>query len=118
METPIHADHPRLALLDALFHVPPLSRHLDRRLYGLYTGVHGEDHVVPEHLGHLLRIGSQVGRMEGTGRERAEVGLGDEGGEETGVTVTLVDGAVGGEHVDVFVALWVPDSVLPEKEDQ
>jgi len=34
-----------------------------------------------------------VGRVEGSGGEGAEVGLGDEGLDETGVAMSLVDGA-------------------------
>lgn len=43
--------------------------------------------------------------MECAGGEGEALGLGDEGGDYTGMTVTLIDGRVGGEEVEVFAAL-------------
>jgi hypothetical protein len=102
METPIDADDPRHTLLDPLLHIPPFPRQLDGGLDGFDPRVHREDHVVPKHLCDLGGVRTEVGRVEGSGGEGAEVGLGDEGLDETRVAVTLVDGAVG-RRVDTGV---------------
>lgn len=47
--------------------------------------------------------------MEGAGGEGEAGGLVGEGFDEGGVAVTLVDGAVGGEEVEVVAPFGVPD---------
>lgn len=94
MKIPLGTEHDRLPTRYALAHIRPLPRQLDRRLDGLGAGVHGEDHVVAEHLRDGAGELAEEGVVEGAGGEGEFLGLGDEGGDDAGVAVAL-DG-VGG----------------------
>lgn len=98
-----------LASLDALDLVRPLAGDLDGGLGSLSARVHGQDHVVAKDVANLLGpLGEDI-VVEGAGAEGEGGGLLDEGLDELGVAVALVDGRVGGEEVHVLAALGVPD---------
>lgn len=94
METSVHANHPSLSLWDSLFSVSPLSCELDGGLDSLHTRVHGQNHVVSKQLGDLFSVGSEVGRVECSGREGDKMSLGCQGLEDSRVAVALVDSRI------------------------
>ena len=55
MEVARSAEDDGLAVGYTLLLVRPLTRKLQRRLNCFRTRVHGQDHVVPEHVRDLLR---------------------------------------------------------------
>lgn len=98
-----------LALLNALDLVSPLAGNLDGRLGSLSAGVHGQHHVVAEDVADLLGpLGEHI-VVEGSRAQRQTGGLVDESLDKLGVAVALVDGAVGGQEVEVLLALGIPD---------
>lgn len=98
-----------LVLLDALDLVRPLAGNLDGRLNRLGARVHGQNHIVAKHLADLLSpLGKDV-IVKGARAEGQAASLLGEGLDELRVAVALVDGAVGGQEVEVLAALGVPD---------
>ena len=89
--------------------VGPLSGELDGRLAGLHARVHGQHLVVVEQLGDVLLELAEHVVVEGARAERELARLRHERLEDARMTVALVDGAVGAQEVEVFVALDVPD---------
>lgn len=99
----------RLVLLDALDLVSPLAGNLNGSLDGLGAGVHGQDHVVAEHGADLLSpLGEDI-IVESARAESETAGLLGDNLDELRVAMALVDGAVGGEEVEVVAALGIPD---------
>lgn len=103
---------------DTLDLVSPLAGELDGRLDSLSTSVHGQNHVVAKHLVDLLSpLGEDI-VVEGAGAEGQTAGLLGEGLDELGVAVALVDGAVGGQEVEVLATLGIPHvDALSARED-
>lgn len=98
-----------LVLRNTLDLVCPLASNLDGSLDGLSTGAHGQTHVVAENLLDLLGpLGEDI-VVESARAEGEAAGLLSQGLDKLRVAVTLVDGAVGGEEVEVLVSLGVPD---------
>lgn len=89
MEIAFHAEYDRFSLRDSLLHVRPLACELETRLNGLRSRVHGKNHVKAEHLCHLLRILSKISVVECARGERQLLGLLDESGHDSWVTVSL-----------------------------
>lgn len=109
MEVLLGSKDQSLMSRDALDLVCPLPGNLDSGLDGLRAGVHGESHVVAEHGVDLFGpLGEHI-VVEGAGAEGEPAGLLGEGLDELGVAVALVDSTVGGEEIDVVLALGVPD---------
>jgi hypothetical protein len=96
-----------LVLLDALDLVAPLTRALDGGLDGFGAGVHGQDLVVAGQLGDGLVEPGQLVVAEGAAGQGDLGGLAPEHLQQTGVAVTLVDGAVRSQAVHVAVAFHV-----------
>ncbi len=103
------AEDEGLALLDALDLVGPLAGDLDGGLDGLGARVHGQHHVEAEDAADLLGPHGEHVVVEGARAEGQAAGLFGEGAHQLRVAVTLVDGAVGGQEVEVVLALGVPD---------
>ncbi|KAI6751061.1 hypothetical protein HG530_013975 [Fusarium avenaceum] len=98
-----------LLLGNALDLVCPLAGNLDGSLDGLCTSAHWQNHVVAKDAADLL---SPLGKdivVEGSGAESQPAGLLSKSLDELGVTMALIDSAVGGEEVVVVAALRVPD---------
>ncbi len=93
---------------DALDVIGPLARNLDGGLDGLGAGVHRQDLVVAEVLGDVLLVGAEHTVVEGAGGERELLGLLGHRPHDAGVTVSLVDGAVGAQEIEIPFALDVP----------
>lgn len=70
----------------------------------------GRDHVEAEQLGGILCKAREHIVVESATAQSQPRGLLSEGLDKLGVAVTLVDGAVGGEEVEVVLALGVPDA--------
>lgn len=104
-----HRQDQGLVLGNALCLVAPLSRNLDGRLDGLCARVHGQDHVEAKRLGDDLGKARKDIIVKGSRAQGQGAGLVDEGLDELGVAVALVDGAVGRQKVEIVLALGVPD---------
>ena len=104
--------------LDTLDLVRPLAGNLDGRLDRLGTSVHGQNHVVAEHLADLFGPAGEDIVVESARAEGQTASLVGQGLDELRVAVTLVDSAVGGEEVKVVLAFGVPDIyALSTRED-
>ncbi len=98
-----------LAVRHALDLVAPLARGLDRGLHRLGTRVHGQHPRVAGQLAHLPVQRAQLVVAERPRGQRHLLGLLDQRAADPRVGVALVDRGVGGEEVEVLVALDVPD---------
>ena len=98
-----------LSLWNALDFVCPLPRNLDRRLNSLRTSVHWQDHVISEDRLDLLCPFREHIVVECSRGEGESLSLFAQSLDEFRVAMTLVDGAVGGEEVEVVFAFGVPD---------
>ena len=103
------AEDEGLALLDALDLVGPLAGDLDGGLDGLGARVHGQHHVEAEDAADLLGPHGEHVVVEGARAQGQAAGLLGQGAHQLRVAVALVDGAVGGQEVEVVLALGVPD---------
>lgn len=108
MEIVLGTEHHRLVLGNTLDLVPPLARDLDTRLNRLGSRVHGQDHVESEELGDKLGKPWENIIIKGARTKGDTRGLIDESRQQLRVTVTLVDGGIGGQEVEVVTALGVP----------
>lgn len=89
MEVTRNAKDNSLAFRDTFFHISPLSRELDTGLDCFGTSVHGQHHVISKHGGDFLGKTTENTVVERPGRERQFLGLLDQGGHDTGMTVSL-----------------------------
>lgn len=110
VEVLLYREDQRLVLRDTLDFVSPFARDLDGRLNRLGASVHGKDHVEAEQLGGILCKAREHIVVESATAQSQPRGLLSEGLDKLGVAVTLIDGAVGGEEVEVVLALGVPDA--------
>ena len=108
MEIVLGTDNQRLVLWDSLNLISPLARDLDARLDGFSTGVHGQDHVITKELGDELGEPGKHIVVEGAGAEGQPRRLVAKRSYQLGVAMALVDGGVGGQEVEVVVALGIP----------
>ena len=108
-----------LTLSNLLDLIGPLTSNLDGSLDGLGTSVHGQDHVVAESAAHLGSPDGEDVIVESARAQGQPTSLLSEGLDQLGMTVALVDGAVGREEVEVVVALGIPDvhALGPRKHD-
>ena len=97
-----------LVLRNVLFHVPPSSGELQRGLDGLCTGVHGQNGFEAEKLGDELGEFCVHVIVERSGGQSQSLRLLGQGLDDVRMAVTLVDGGVGTEEVQVLLTLWVP----------
>jgi hypothetical protein len=93
VEVSLASENKRFTRLDTLAHICPLAGDFEAGLDGLCASVHGEDHVVAEHGGEVAGEGGEDGVVKGTGTEGELASLLDQGGENLGVAVTLIDGS-------------------------
>ena len=89
--------------------VTPFAHYLDGALHRLRSAVHGQDFMRTGKLAQLLIKKSQLIIAEGAGSQSQLLGLVDHGLQDLGVAVALVDGRIGRQAVEVFIALYVPD---------
>lgn len=118
MEVLFDAKDQCLALCDLLDLVRPLPGDLDGRLYGFGSRVHGQHHVVAEHLLDLLSPFGKHVIMKSSRAQRQTAGLFSQSLHKLWVAMTLVDSTVGRQKVEVVLALWIPDiNTLSTGED-
>ena len=98
-----------LVLRHALDLVAPLAHRLDRGLDRLGARVHRQDLVRAGQRRELLVEAAELVVAEGAAGQRQPAGLLDHRREDLRVAVALVDRRVGGEAVEVAVALDVGD---------
>lgn len=109
MEVLRNTKDPGFVLGNALDLVGPLASKLDGRLDSLGTSTHGQTHVVAKDVANLLGpLGEDI-VVESARAQGEAASLLGESLDELGVAVTLVDGTVGREEVEVLAALRVPD---------
>jgi hypothetical protein len=101
-------DHFRLAGGNALHAVAPLPGRLDRGLHRLGARVHHERHLHARQLVELLVEHRELIVPEGAGGQREAPGLPDRRVENVGVTVSLADGRVAGQTVEIPAPIDVP----------
>ena len=102
-----------LALGNALDLVAPLARGLDGGLDRLGAGVHGQRHVEAGQLVQFLVEQRQLVVAKGARGQRDLVRLLDHGLQNLGMAVSLVDGRVGGQAIEIAIAFDVvhPDAL-------
>ncbi len=93
----------------ALRPIAPLPDRLDGGLHRLGARVHRERLVVAGGRGQLGQEGAHLVVVEGPGRQGQTLHLLPGGPEDLRVAVPLVQRRIGAEHVQVLVALHVPD---------
>jgi hypothetical protein len=98
-----------LVLRDPLDRVTPFAGELDRGFDRFGPRVHREHLPVARQLGHLFVQKAQLVAAEGARRQRDAVRLLEHRLTDARVGVTLIDGGVRGEKVEVFGPLDVPD---------
>lgn len=94
MEIPLASQNNRLASRDILAHISPFAGDLETCLDGLGTSVHRENHVIPKHGGDFAGKRPKGRVVEGTRGEGESAGLIDEGGEDFGMAVALIDRSI------------------------
>ena len=109
MEVVLAGDDLGLVRCDTLLLIAPLAGGLDSGLDGLGARVHGQDHVVPGQGAELLGQHRPLVVAEGARGQRKLAGLGDQGVDDAGMVVALVDGRIGAQAVEVLLAVDVPD---------
>ena len=119
MEVALGHDDERLVLGYALDLVAPAAGQLEGGFDGLGAGVHRQELVVAEVLGGHLLIGSQAVIVERAGSQAQLVGLLAEGLHDLGVAMSLVDGGIGRQKVEVAFPVDVPDeyALSPFQDD-
>lgn len=88
-----------LAIGNALDVVTPPTGELDGRLATFDARIHGQDAVVAKEVGDKLGVFSERVVVKGTTREREFGGLVDQGLDNLGVAMPLIDGRVGGKEL-------------------
>ena len=94
---------------DALDAVAPRARDLDAGLDGLGAGVHRQHEVLAAQLGERRGEDAELVVVVRAARERQAVELLLRGGEDRRMPVAEVQRRVGGEQVEVALALDVGD---------
>jgi len=92
---------------DALRAVRPRAGDLDPRLDGLRTGVHRQHEVLAAQLRERRGEGAELIVVERSARQRDPAQLRGGRGHQGGVAVTEVEGGVGGQQIEVALALDV-----------
>ena len=92
MEVPCHAQHDGLTVFDTLRLICPLAREFERGFNSLRPSVHGQDHVIAEKVGDLLREAAEHRVVERARRQRELLRLLDESRDNPRVAVTLSSG--------------------------
>lgn len=98
-----------LSIGDALAGVSPLSGEFYGGFNGFGTGVHGADLVESAELGDAFKEESDFGVVESAGDNGDVIELFFEGVDDAGVEVSVGDGGVGADAVNVLVAGLIPD---------
>ena len=107
VEVALAGDDLGLIVRDALDRVAPLSGGLQRRLHRLGAGVHGERHV---HAGEVVQVLAEQGQLvvaERARRQRHALRLVEHRRHDARMAVSLVDRRVGGQAVQVALAVDV-----------
>ncbi len=90
---------------DAAHGLAPLAGGFERGFDGFDAGVHGQGHAEAGELVEVAEEERELVVAEGAGGEGDLLCLGHHGGEDAGMAVALVDGGVGGEEVEVAMAV-------------
>src|SRR5215468_12431964 len=93
---------------DALDPVAPTACRLDRGLNRLGSGVHRQGGVELRDAAKLFEERTELVAVVGARRHRQALRLLGEGLEDAGMTMTVADRRIGAHHVDVALALGVP----------
>lgn len=92
MEVARGAEDDGLAFGDAFLLIRPLAREFERGFNSFSPSVHGQDHVIAEKVGDLLREAAEHGVVERARRQRELLRLLDESSDNPRVAVTLRTG--------------------------
>ena len=109
-----------LALRHAFHLVAPLPDRLDRAFHRLGAAVHGEDLVRAGQLAELLVEERELIVVERPRGERQGARLVDKRLVNLRVAVSLVDGRIGGEAIEISVAVHIPQphALAPREHDR
>ena len=110
-----HTQYQRLVLRDLLRLVSPLPCDLDGRLDCLGTGVHGEDHLETEKLCDKLGEFGEDIVVEGSRAQGQSGSLLSQSLDELRVAMTLIDGTICGEEVQILLAWRLSQQEKTEK---
>ena len=87
----------------------PLAGGFEGGLDGFGAGVHGERHLEAGEVVEVFVEERELVVAEGARREGELLGLFAHGAIDGGMAVALIDGRVGSETVEIFVAFYVVD---------
>src|SRR6266404_5971278 len=99
--------------------VAPFAHRLDRALHRFGTAVHRQHLVGAGQLRELFVEGGELVVVEGAGSQCQLARLLHHGGEDFRMAVTLIDRRIGGEAVEVTLALRIPhpDALAARQND-
>ena len=97
-----------LPIRHTLHLVAPFAHRLDRALHRFGAAVHRQHLVGAGQLRDLFVEGGELVVVEGAGSQRQSARLLHHGGEDFWMAVTLVDSRIGGEAIEITVALGIP----------
>ena len=107
------------AVGDAFDEGSPSACGLQRRFHRLRARVHGQSHTLARKRAEHLAEFAEQPVVEGAGREGDTVQLLLGGGDDLGMTVSEIERAVSGEHIEVLPAVGVADAraLRPRHDD-
>jgi len=108
VEVLLHGEYQRLAIRNALLLVAPFPRDLDRSLNRFRACVHRQHHFKPEHLRNSLCKAREDIVVERSRAQRESRGLIHQRLNQLRMAMSLVDGTVGGQEVEIVLALGIP----------
>lgn len=108
MKVLLHTEHQCLIRWDALLLVAPFPGDFDRSFHSLCASIHGHDHVEAKHLGGVFGEPREDIVVECAAAQRQARRLLCESLDKLRVAVSLIDGAVGGEEVEIASTFGMP----------
>ena len=109
VEIPGTHDDLRLVGFYAFGLVAPAPRSLHRRLHGLRPRIHRQGHVLARQFAGPFEERAQLVRVKGPGNDAKRFGLGFQRLHEARVCMPVTDRGIGAHHVQVLLAVLVPD---------
>ena len=109
VEVALADDDQGLVFGNALDDISPAAGQLQGRLDRFRARVHREEFVVAEEFGGKFLIRTEAVVVEGTRGQAQVLGLVAEGLDDLRMAMSLVDGGIGREEVEIAFAVDIPD---------